>query len=140
MFPANVKRSMIAAQSRGSMKVRVQPEKGWLEAIAIALISPLPWSHSTSAGRLGRASTLLPTPGSTTINGCPSRDAPDEQSHVVTATVAASLATSTGDRNRRPGPVSYQSPPDHTPFCRTVQPVACQTPKPPRPGLQRRRA
>jgi hypothetical protein len=34
--PAKVSRSTIAAQSRGSVKVWVQPENGWLEAIAIA--------------------------------------------------------------------------------------------------------
>ncbi|WP_306855994.1 hypothetical protein [Amycolatopsis roodepoortensis] len=30
---------MIAAQRRGSVKVRVQPEKGWLEAMAMELVS-----------------------------------------------------------------------------------------------------
>ena len=37
--PANVKRSMMAAQSRGSVKVPVQAEKAWLDAIAIELVS-----------------------------------------------------------------------------------------------------
>ena len=36
IWPAKVSRSTIAAQSRGSVKVFVQPEKASLEAIAMA--------------------------------------------------------------------------------------------------------
>lgn len=39
MLPAKVSRSMIAAQSLGSAKVRVQPENGWFDAIAMELVS-----------------------------------------------------------------------------------------------------
>ena len=38
MAPLNVKRSTIAAQSRGSVNVLVQPEKAWLLAIANAVL------------------------------------------------------------------------------------------------------
>jgi len=39
MVPLNVSRSTIAAQSRGSVKVLVQPENDSLEAIAIELFT-----------------------------------------------------------------------------------------------------
>jgi hypothetical protein len=39
MFPANVSRSMTAAQSLGSVKVWVQPENGWFEVMAIEFVS-----------------------------------------------------------------------------------------------------
>lgn len=35
--PAKVSRSMLAAQSLGSVEVLVQPEKAWFEAIAIEI-------------------------------------------------------------------------------------------------------
>jgi hypothetical protein len=54
MLPANVNRSTMAAQSRGSVKVLVQPLKLSLLAIATELVSSLSvntWNSSSAPRR-----------------------------------------------------------------------------------------
>jgi hypothetical protein len=54
MAPLNVSRSTIAAQSRGSVKVRVQPENAWLLAMAMRFFSSRSvrtWKRSSAPRR-----------------------------------------------------------------------------------------
>ena len=61
MLPANVNRSTMAAQSRGSVKVLVQPLKLSLLAIATELVSSLSVNTWNSSSAPRRSSSMWPS-------------------------------------------------------------------------------